>query len=386
MRIVILYNTSWYVYLLRQNLIRSLIEAGGEVFVVSPRDNYTGRILSLGVRHISLPLLPESKNPAREVYTIHTLLSILRLLKPDAVLSFTVKCNLYAGMCKRFLPFLHIANISGLGCAFEKRGPLRTTVKTLYRLSLQKSEHLFFQNREDLAICADQGLICRERATVIPGSGVDLDSFIPNPGSRSRPRTFLIFGRLLPQKGYDMYLRAAATLRREFGDSAEFWVLGKPDSSRADSMALYHRIVDCATRGQVRYLQSTDDVRPILKECDVVVLPSTYNEGIPRSLLESMASGKPIITTDWKGCRETVRDGVNGLLITPNDDSSLLAAMRELITCSVDKLDCFGRESRKLAETKFDESLVLRAYHEALSMPTKHIASEHFFRRTGTDA
>lgn len=385
MRIVILYNTSWYVYLLRQNLIRALMKEGCEVIVVSPRDTYTGRILSLGVRHVSLPLLPKNTNPLLEVRTIRSLISIMRIVKPDAVLSFTVKCNLYAGICKRFVKFLHIANISGLGSAFEQRGTMRSIVKALYRLSLRKSEYIFFQNAEDRAICTSQGLVADRVSSVIPGSGVDLAAFTPQTRAPSNPRVFLMFGRLIPQKGYDRYLQAAAHMRKEFGEAVEFWILGTPDTSQKDSTALFRRILTSDGQGDIRYLNSTDDVRPILKSCDVVVLPSTYNEGIPRSLLESMACGKPIITTDWKGCRETVRHGANGFLINPRDGESLLRAIRHMITCPPEMLEAMGRESRRLAEEQFDEEVVLRAYLDALSLAPKQPTIGTSMKRTGTD-
>jgi glycosyltransferase involved in cell wall biosynthesis len=386
MRVVILYNTSWYVFLLRRNLIAHLLEAGCEVIVVAPRDKYTDRLLSLGVRFISIPLEPGSTSPLSELKTLRSVHRTLRALRPDAVLSFTIKCNLYAGLTKRLVPFKQVANISGLGMAFENNGVMRRVAHVLYKVAMAPTDHIFFQNQEDLQSCLQHSLVPRNNSRTIPGSGVDLEAFVPTPRIAGRARTFLMFGRLLPKKGYDLYLQAAQRLRTSFGDNVAFWILGSPDLEREESRALYRRIMNAHGSGTVRYLQSSDDVRPVLDEADVVVLPSTYNEGIPRSLLEALASGKAIITTDWKGCRETVEHGTNGYLVPPHDAESLYAAMRLLATCSDATLASFGKASRDRAEHHFDERLVLQAYLEALALPVPSKDIPCDMKPTGTHA
>ena len=368
MRVVILYNTSWYVFLLRRNLISHLQDAGCEVIVVAPRDQYTERLLSLGVRHISIPLEPGGTNPIAELKTLRAIHRVLRVLRPDAVLSFTIKCNIYAGLSKRLLPFKQVANISGLGIAFDQNGGMRRIAQTLYKVALAPADHIFFQNRDDLNSCIRDGLVPHTTSRTIPGSGVDLEAFTPSLRKHGRPRSFLMFGRLLPQKGYDQYLQVAERLRKDLGSTVEFKILGAPDTTREDSRRLFERIQNAHACDCVHYLQSTDDVRPILNDVDVVVLPSTYNEGIPRSLLEALASGKAIITTDWKGCRETVEHGCNGYLVRPHDVESLHAAVASLATCSDATLASFSKASRARAEKLFDERLVLQAYLEALSL------------------
>lgn len=386
MRVVILYNTSWYVYLLRRNLIARLQELGCEVIVVAPYDNYTDRLRRLGCTHVAIPLEPGSTSPLTELKTFASITRALRALQPAAVLSFTIKCNLYAGLAKRFVRFRQIANISGLGSAFGGGATLRRIATVLYRLALKDTEHIFFQNREDLASCVHRSLVSRERSKVIPGSGVDLAAFTPSQRSPGRPRTFLMFGRLIPAKGYDLFLAVARRLRDEFGDSVACWILGKPDHERSESIALYHRITRAHADGTIRYLQSSDDVRPILSEADAVVLPSTYNEGVPRSLLEALASGKVIITTDWKGCRETVTHGHNGYLVSPYCEESLYDAMRGIITAPESSLRALGRSSRERAETLFDERIVLDAYCDALDLATPLSDIPALTQATGTTA
>ena len=384
MRVVILYNTSWYVYLLRRNLITTLRDAGCEVIVMAPRDAYTQRLIDMGVRFVSIPLEPGSTHPLTELRAFKAIRRTLSLLRPDAVLSFTIKCNLYAGLCRYFTPFVQVANISGLGIAFERPGVLRALATSLYKLALKPTDHIFFQNADDLRNCANANLVSRERSRVIPGSGVDLSAFVPSPRKLARPRTFLMFGRLLPQKGYDLYLSAAQRLRNEMGDAVTFWVLGAADHDRLESRELLSRIQAAHALGDIRYLQSSDDVRPFLNESDIVVLPSTYNEGVPRSLLEAMASGKAIITTDWKGCRETVEHGRNGHLIPPHDGEALYQSMRHMATCADFDLASFANESRSRSERLFDERIVLEAYLNALSLPLPESAGQYTMKQTGT--
>ncbi len=366
MRIVILYNTSWYVFLLRQTLIASLLRAGHSVTVVAPRDAYTERVIQLGVSFIPITMSGTGTSPIKEAISLGQIHEALRAVKPDAVLSFTVKCNLYAGLCRRTLSFNHIANISGLGEAFDTSAFTNTIVRSLYRVALARTHRVFFQNREDRDMLVEHSIVTKSQSEVIPGSGVDLSRFTPVPPNRRGVRSFLMLGRLLPKKGFVAFMEAAEHLKARYADSVAFWILGAPDFERPESLELLQQIISKHAQGIIRYLQSTDDVLPYLREADAVVLPSTYNEGIPRSLLEALACGKPIITTNWKGCRETVDPGKNGYLVLPDNTESLIRAMSQLIECSEQTLDQFGHVSRRIAEERFNDERVVSAYHRAI--------------------
>lgn len=371
MRIVILYNSSWYVFLLRQNLIHSLLAAGHTVTVVAPVDQYTSRVQQLGVDFVPLSIDASGTSPVTEMVTLVNLYRALHAIQPDVVLSFTVKCNLYAGLCRRRLKFTHVANVSGLGQLFDGPAYMNHGVHMLYRFSLSKTTMVFFQNPEDRARFLEHGVIDPCRSAVIPGSGVDLSRFVPDKTSTRSQRAFLIFGRLLPKKGFDHFIDAAHELRERYGDRVVFWILGAVDSSREESIQLLERIEQAHAKGFIRYLQATDDPLPVIREADVIVLPSTYNEGIPRSLLEALACGKPVVTTDWKGCRETVEPGKNGLLVRPDDTQALVEALDELACCEATILQKFGEHSRLLAERRFDEQIVLDAYMSAITRRQK---------------
>lgn len=366
MKIAILYNTAWYIYNFRSSLIRALISQGHEVITISPMDEYVARIEAMGVKHFTIPLEAHSTNPLKELKAISAIAAIIRKEKPEVILSYTIKCNLYAGVLRRLMGFKQVANVPGLGRVFDGQGLVNSIARTLYRVGLYSAEKVFFQNREDMEACILAGLVSPTGADLLPGSGVDIEKFRPISSRLfPRPRRFLMLGRLVPKKGYDEFLSSAEVLRKRYGEKSEFWILGIPDKS-PDSQALLARIVDADRNGVVRRLEPTDDVRPVLAEVDTVVLPSSYNEGVPRSLLEALASGKVIVTTDWKGCRETVEEGRNGMLVPVGDVEALTLAMEKILLLTPERLAEMGEASRQFAETRFDERIVIAKYLDAV--------------------
>ena len=359
----IVYNSGWYIYNFRRRLIDELRTHGHRVTIICPPDPYARKLEALGIGNVSLNLSPVGTHPLQELRSLAQLFLLLKRLNPDYVLSFTIKCNLYTGLCRRLLGFSQIANISGLGQVFERRDWIYRVACILYRGSMHGIDRVFFQNAEDRDFCIEHGLTPREASQLLPGSGVDIDRFMPHWLSMaSEPRRFIISGRLIPRKGFDDYLCAARRLRDRYGGRVECWILGAEDKGRPESQALRARIEAAAHEGVVRFLGFTDDVRPVLDQVHVVVLPSSYNEGVPRSLLEALASGKPIITTDWRGCRETVRPGENGILIPVHDPDALFEAMDALVQVPLEGLVRMGTSSRSIAESKFDERIVIDSY------------------------
>lgn len=367
MKIAFCANTSWYLYNYRKNLIAALRHAGHQVSAISPRDQYSPLLQALGVAWHPLRLSQTSTNPLVECATIFHLFRQLRDLRPDLLLTFTIKCNLYAGVLSTMLPFRQIANVSGLGEAFDRQNLLTKGICALYRLAFSRIPRVFFQNREDMAAFLHQRILRAEQCERLPGSGVDLSTFTPSSGApESQRRIFLMAGRLLPQKGYDLFLQAAARLHLEYREHAVFWIVGIPDLHRSDSRELLQRIQEYHARKIVTYFSETADIRPVMQQADVVVLPSSYHEGVPRSLLEGMACGKPLITTNWKGCRDTVDDGVNGLLIEPNDADALTRAIAFFLRADREMLARMGMASRQKAAREFDERQIIARYLDAI--------------------
>ncbi|MBA7651214.1 N,N'-diacetylbacillosaminyl-diphospho-undecaprenol alpha-1,3-N-acetylgalactosaminyltransferase [subsurface metagenome] len=364
MKIAIVANTSWYVFNFRRNLIRSLQKDGHEIHVIAPHDDYVDKLVQMEVKkyHV-LGLSQRGTNPFREIASCIRLFRLFRAIQPEVVLTFTVKCNLYTGICRRFLRFEQIANISGLGEAFDRRWLLNYIISLLYKFAMAKSKRVLFQNNEDMQTMIKGGLLLEHLCRRIPGSGVDLNTYCPTSSLRKKtPRRFFMFGRLVPKKGYDLFMKVAKEVHIKYGHRAEFWIMGMVDNSRKESKQLLGRILSLQEQGIIKYLPPSDDVVRVLRQVDVVVLPSKYNEGVPRSLLEAMACGKPIITTDWKGCRDTVDHGVNGYLINVDDCNALEHYVLKLTLASEEQLERMGRMSRRKAEAEFDENQILDAY------------------------
>ena len=260
-----------------------------------------------------------------------------------------------------------MANISGLGELFSSRRiDVRVGRQLLLKVALGKTSWIFYQNREDQELV--EGILgsrANTTALYIPGSGVDLKRFDYAPrsiGEVDKGPRFLMYGRFIPSKGYGLYLDAVQKIKQDDHHGAEFWIMGSVDRNRKDSVKLFKRIVREDREGRITLLPWTDRVEEIIQACDIIVAPTSYNEGVPRTLLEGMASGKAVITTNWKGARDTVDAGVNGKLIEVGSLEALTKAMLEMALLPGYKLIEMGRASREKAHNLFDEEIILNAY------------------------
>lgn len=366
MHIAIGYNTSHYIWLLRANLIRALLEGGYRVTVLAPRDDYTERLKCFGVDYCELPMKMD-RNPFADLLLMLRFRSALHRIKPDLFLGYTAKPNIYGSLAAQSIGIPVINNIAGLGTAFLNNGWLTRVVKVLYRLALSRSACVFFQNRDDRDLFVRCHLVRPEQVRLLPGSGVDLKHFAPAPspqsGSGDGP-VFILIARLLWDKGVGEFVEAARFVRKRF-PQARFRLLGFLDVENRS--AVPRGIVESwVSEGIVEYLGQTDDVRPFIAAADCVVLPS-YREGTPRSLLEAAAMGKPLITTNTPGCRDVVEDGVNGWLCRVKDAKDLAEAMLRFCSASDEQRTDMGRQSRLKAEREFDENIVIEAYFDVIN-------------------
>jgi glycosyltransferase involved in cell wall biosynthesis len=362
-RIVLAANSSWNIVNFRAGLIRALKDEGYEPVVVAPVDpDSEDRMAELAVERIAVEVDRSGLNPFADLRLLRTYRSILKRLRPVAYLGFTIKPNIYGCLAAGELGIPAMANISGLGTVFIKRGPVLALVTSLYRRALRRAPIVFFQNPDDRAEFLERRLVRPYQAQLLPGSGVDLERFAPAP-LPSGPATFLFIGRLLGDKGVRDFAEAARRLRRERQD-VRFQLLGPLDEGNRTAITRLelNRWVDAGT---VEYLGMAGDVRPFIEAATAVVLPS-YREGLPRSLLEAAAMGRPLIATDVPGCREVVDDGVNGFLCSAHDHESLADAMRRLAELAPEQRAAMGKTSRKLVEDRFGEGLVIGAYLDAL--------------------
>jgi glycosyltransferase involved in cell wall biosynthesis len=362
--IVLSANSDWNIANFRTGLIRALRSEGYEPVVIAPVDPAAdSRMRELDVRRIEVKIDRSGVNPFRDLRLLQQYRRLLRWLRPAAYLSYTIKPNIYGSMAAASLGIPAIPNVSGLGTAFIRGGPLQQIVTRLYRLAFRRAPVVFFQNGEDRQLFVDRGIVRADQAQVLPGSGVDLDRFTPVPIPVGPP-VFLLVGRLLRDKGVIEFVDAARQLRGVL-PGARFQLLGPIDA--ANRTAITGLELDrWASEGVIEYLGTTEDVRPFIAAASAVVLPS-YREGLPRSLLEAAAMARPLIAADVPGCRDVVEDGVNGYLCTARDARSLASALRQLADLSREQRLAMGEAARRKVQERFSEELVFGAYRDVLA-------------------
>ncbi len=357
--IVLTSNTSWSMWNFRKGLMNALLEMGYDVYVVVPEDEYSKNF----PKFIPLKNLDrKGKNPIKDAKLLLEYISIYRRIKPDLVLSFTIKPNIYSSLACRILGIRCISTITGLGYVFVKKSFLTKLVSFLYKIALAKNHKVIFLNPDDMKLFLENSIVNKEKGIIIKGEGVNTNHFSPElcKNSQESPFVFLMVSRLLWDKGVGEFVSAGRLLKKAYEEKVELWLLGPIDKGNPSSVS-EQDIRKWEEEGIVKYLGVFDDVRPFLCKAHCVVLPS-YREGIPRSLLEAMAMGKPIITTDSPGCREVCIDGENGFLVKPRDVQSLFKAMETMYKLSREQREDMGRSGRRLALEEFSEERVIKAY------------------------
>ena len=361
-RVVLAANSLWNIVNFRAGLIRGLKTAGYEPVVLAPADDkLNDRIQALGVRHVPVAVDRSGLNPVGDLKLLAAYRRALNELRPAAFLGFTIKPNIYGCMAARSLGIPAVANISGLGTVFIRSGPLLALVTALYRFALARAV-VFFQNADDRALFLERRMVRADQARLIPGSGIDLSRYAPEPVPDG-PVTFLLIARLLGDKGVREYAAAAKLLRPELPD-ARFQLLGPLDHENRTAIAR-SELDRWVAEGIIDYLGETDDVRPFIARASAVVLPS-YREGMPRSLLEGAAMGRPLVAANVPGCRELVTDGVNGYLCAVRDAGSLADQMRRMVQIASPERQKMGDAARKRVQDEFSESVVIDAYLDVL--------------------
>ena len=383
-RVVFAANTAWYLHNYYRNTLAAFRDAGWDVHVLCPGDANSRKLEALGCRHTELPLIPSSKNPFREARALTTFLRVYRALRPQVAFHFTVKCNLYGGFAASRLGIPHANNVAGLGSAFGREGWLNTAVGLVYGLTQRRSGRVFFQNPADMEFMRARGLVRDDQAVLLPGSGVDLEHFRPRPFVPARERLatgaeaapgfrFVFAGRLLREKGLAELAEAMRSLRAR-GDDAHCDVYGFLDARDARYVTRAE-LAAWETEGLLRYAGPLEDVRAAYDTADCVVLPTYYREGIPKSLLEAAAMGKPLITTDQTGCREAVLDEYNGFLCKPRDARELALAMARMRDASPEARARLGANGRRLVESRFSEAHIIGKYLDAARLLANHTLS-----------
>jgi glycosyltransferase involved in cell wall biosynthesis len=361
-KIAVVANSAWYIANFRLALMAALRERGHEVVAISANDDDVVRINAAGFRHRVIPLSGRGTRLLGELASLRALRRALREELADIALSYTPKGNIYTAFARRASTCRQIANVSGLGSSFIRQDWLTQLVRGLYRVAFRRVDHVFFQNEDDRRVFIDSGLIDAATSERIPGSGVDLRHFafesLPVLTEGARP-TFLMIARLLGDKGVREFVAAARTLRERY-PKARCQLLGKLGADNPSAIAP-RELADWIAGGDVEYLGYHVDVRPFISAATCVVLPS-YREGVPRTLLEAAAMGRPLVATDVPGCRDTIDNGCNGWLCRARDVASLTEAMHRVVAMSDAQRAAMGVQSRRKMEAGFSDTIVVDRY------------------------
>lgn len=359
----------------RGQLIKDIAHLGHDVVAIAaPTSTETQHAIeSLGCRFESLPIQRNGLNPFTDIKTLIKLFTIFKLEQPDVILSYTIKPVIWGGIAATFFKKAKFfALITGLGFAFQKgnrkRNIIRTIVKQLYKISLRKCEQIIFQNKDNLNTFVNLNIIKQNKASIIDGSGVDTNHYAKSTIPKDTPPTFLTIARLLGDKGIREFAEAAKEVKYKYPE-AKFQILGpedpSPDGIPISEVRVWHNL------GHIEYLEAHRDVRPFINNCHIFVLAS-YHEGMPRTVLEAMSIGRPILTTDVPGCRETVIEGENGFLVPKCNIDKLSSKMIWFIENPVSWKQ-MGDKSYHMVQQKFSIQHINKEILNTLNLVPKNV-------------
>ena len=364
MRIGIFINTAWNIYNFRRGIVKDLLSADHQMFAIAPVDDYVSKLEDLGCRFVPMPMSASGINPVEDLLLINRIKKVIQTYQIDLILTYTIKPNIYGSLVARRLGIPVICNVSGLGTTFIQANVVSYLARLLYKFSIVHADHTFFQNADDQQLFTSKVPLREGSYSLLNGSGVDLSYFQYQAPPENEAPIFLMIGRPMVEKGIYEYVEAARILK-ERGIKCFFQILGRWDKGEKRSVSESEMAI-WEQEGILNYLGTSDDVRPVIKEVDAVILPS-YREGTPRTLLEAGAMGKPLITTDVPGCRHVVDDGFNGFLCEPASGLSLANAIVKFLNLDDRQKLKMGENSRKAIEKKFDEKAVIESYNEIIS-------------------
>lgn len=360
MKVLILANNDVGLYKFRKELLEKLKELGHQVVLCLPKGNYIEKFENIGCEYIECSLLQRhGTNPIQELLLINFYRKLLQNIRPDIVFTYTIKPNVYGGIVCGLKKIPYVENITGLGNAVENPGIMQKITLFLYRLSVQKAQKVFFQNKHNLDYMVSKKIV-QDRYGLLPGSGVNLDQFVYLDYSEEEKNEFLIIGRLMKDKGTDEILEAAKIIKNRY-DNVSFVFIGSADEEG------YREKVEYAVQsGIIEYRGVQNDVRPCIRECSAV-LHASYHEGMSNVLLEAAACGRPIVATDVPGCIDTFIPDITGIAFKPKNVESLVEALEKFINIPIRKREKMGKEARKYIENNFSRNIVIQKYIDEMN-------------------
>ncbi|MFC4322624.1 glycosyltransferase family 4 protein [Litchfieldia salsa] len=361
-RILILANNDIGLYKFRKELIEELVKTY-EVYASVPSGEFIPKLAEIGCNIIETPISRRGTNPITDLNLLREYLRIIKKIKPDVVLTYTIKPNVYGGLACRLSKVPYITNITGLGTAVENEGVFQKITLSLYKAALKKSKCVFFQNKDNEKFFINKKIIS-DNYRLLPGSGVNLEyySLLDYPANKSI--NFLFVSRVMKEKGIDQFLEAAEYIRNKYPNTI-FHILGYCEQDYEE------RLKELQNKGIIQYHGMQNDVREFHKISHCTIHPTYYPEGMSNVLLESAACGRPIITTNRAGCREIIDNEVNGYIVEQQNTQDLINKIESFLNLNYDGKKQMGLEGRKKVINEFDRQIVIDAYFEEIKSTIK---------------
>ncbi|KKE79855.1 glycosyltransferase family 1 protein [Bacilli bacterium] len=358
-KVVILSNHHAYTYNFRKEIIQRLIDENFKVYVVLPYGEKVELLKKMGCEFINLPLDRRGMNPITDLKLLLNYYKIIKKVNPDAVFSYTVKPNIYGGIVCRFLNIPFFPNVTGLGSAVENESLIQKLLVHMYRFAYKKASCIFFQNKENKQFFENKKIVIKN-SRIIPGSGVNTQFFSLIPYPSDKTIEFVFISRIMKEKGIDQYLQAAQYIRKKYPNT-KFHVLGFCEEDYEPRLRELH------DNGIIHYHGMQSDVREFHKISHCTIHPTYYPEGMSNVLLESSASGRPIITTNRSGCKEILDDGINGYIVEQKNSNDLIKKIEKFLALSYEEKKSMGLAGRLKVEKEFDREIVVNAYISELN-------------------
>lgn len=357
MKILILTNYDMGLYRFRRELIAELCKEN-EVIAALPDGEYIENLKELGLKYINFEFKRRGMNPFADFSQLLRYIKLIKNVKPDVVLTYTIKPNVYGGMACQRTKVPYIANVTGLGTSIENGGILSKLSKKLYKMGLSGAKCVFFQNKENKRLFEEYG-IANGNNRLIPGSGVNLDMHPLEEYPEDRENIkFLFIGRVMRDKGIDELLTAIAGVHKRH-ENVSLDIVGGCEEDYSEKLS------EAVKSGFVRYHGRQKLVHGFIKEAHCTVLPS-YHEGLANVMLESASTGRPVIATRISGCRETFEEGITGFGCEPKSAKSLEEAMEKFLALPYEEKAIMGKKGREKIELEFDRNFVVKAYIEEI--------------------
>lgn len=358
-KILILANSEKGLYNFRRELISNLLEEGNKVYISVPTGEKAKMLSDMGCICKETSVDSRGKNPIKDFNLLLKYRRLMKEIRPDIVLTYTIKPNIYGGIASRHFKIPYIANITGLGTAVEKGGILSKLLKVTYKIALKKAKCVFCQNQSNFDFMANNN-IATNKLKLLPGSGVNLVRFRLTEYPTERITRFLFIGRILKEKGIEEYIKVAQNIKNRYKE-IEFGVIG-----RCDEEKYKEQFKKLEKDNIIKYYGEQNDVRPFIEQASCIIHPTFYPEGMSNVLLEASAVGRPVIATDRPGCREIVENMKTGFLIKEKNTKDLTEKVEEFLKLTKAERKRMGLNARIKVEKEFDRNIVIKKYMEEI--------------------